>query len=235
MKHKRLAHADRRESILAAATRAFAAEGFGGTRTQQIAKAAGVSEALLFRHFPSKQALYDAVHERLIAIQDANFEVMTLPAPSTEGLVRMLWATLRACVYGRHSAQAAAAQRIMLLSLAGDGEHAREFYARAHRKGVRALAQAIEAARAAGDLDGESIDPRNAFALIGHIATMITSAQLTGKSVVPWAPSKDRLLRDAVHFCGRGIGLSEAALGRYEPSERSRAARLDEVVLLRLK
>jgi AcrR family transcriptional regulator len=235
MKRKRLASADRRESILAAATSVFAADGFGGTRTQQVAKAAGVSEALLFRHFPSKQALYDAVHERLIAIQDANFEVMTLPAPSTEGLVRMLWATLRACVYGKPSAQAVAAQRIMLLSLAGDGEHAREFYARAHRKGIRALARAIQAARASGDVDGEPVDPRNAFALIGQIATMITSAQLTGKSVVPWTPSKERLLRDAVHFCGRGIGLCDAALARYEPSDRSRAEPLDEVVLLRVK
>jgi AcrR family transcriptional regulator len=235
MKRKRLAHADRRESILAAATRAFAAEGFGGTRTQQIAKEAGVSEALLFRHFASKQALYDAVHERLIAIQDKNFEVMTLPAPSTEGLVRMLWATMRACVYGKPSDQAAAAQRIILLSLASDGEHAREFNARAQRKGGAALARAMAAARAAGDLDGEPMDPRNAFALIGHVATMIISAQLTGKSVVPVTASKDRLLRDAVHFCGRGIGLSEAALARYEPAERRRSERLDEVVLLRVK
>jgi TetR/AcrR family transcriptional regulator len=72
-KKTRLASADRRESILAAATHAFAAEGFGGARTQQIARAAGVSEALLFRHFPTKAALYEAVHARLIELQDANF------------------------------------------------------------------------------------------------------------------------------------------------------------------
>jgi AcrR family transcriptional regulator len=235
MKRKRLRHADRRESILAAATGAFASDGFGGARTQQIARAAGVSEALLFRHFPTKQALYDAVHERLIAIQDANFEVMTLPAASTEGLVSMLWATLRACVYGRPGSQATAAQRLMLLSLAGDGEHAREFYGRANRKGLRALAAALEAARAAGDLEGEPIEARNAFALIGYVATMLTSVQLTGKSVVPMTASKDRLLRDAVHFCGRGLGLSEGALARYAPAERPRSEALDAVVLLRVK
>ncbi len=123
----------------------------------------------------------------------------------------------------------------MLLSLAGDGAHAREFYVRAHRKGVRALSRALQAARAAGDLEGAPIDPRNAFALIGHVATMIISSQLTGRSVVPVTPSRERLLRDAVHFCGRGIGLSEAALARYEPADRPRTERLDEVVLLRVK
>lgn len=217
MKRKRLAHADRRNSILAAATNAFAAEGLGGARTQRIAKAAGVSEALLYRHFPSKQALYEAVHDRLIEMQDANFEVMTLPEPSTAGLVQMLWASLGACVYGGRGAQAAAAQRLMLLSLAGDGAHAREFYARAHRKGVRALARALEAARAAGDLVGDPIEPRNAFALIGDVAEMITASQLSGRSVIPTTASKERLLRDAVRFCGRGIGLTDAALDRHAP------------------
>jgi hypothetical protein len=63
---------------------------------------------------------------------------------------------------------------------------------------------------------------------------MIISAQLTGRSVVPCSPSKDSLMRDAVRFCGRGIGLSDAALSRYEPSARKRAERLDDVVLLRV-
>jgi len=217
MKKQRLASADRRESILAAATHAFAAEGFGGARTQQIARAAGVSEALLFRHFPSKAALYEAVHARLIELQDANFEVMTLPAPTTEGLVRMLWSTFRACVYARPSAQAAAGQRLMLLSLAGDGEHARLFHRRAFRLGLRALEQALAAAREAGDLTGEPISARNAFAFIGHVGTLIAAAQLPGRSVVPYAPPKERLLREAVRFCGRGLGLSEAALARHAP------------------
>src|SRR5215468_538334 len=190
MKRRRLASADRRESILVAATHAFAAEGFGGARTQQIARAAGVSEALLFRHFPTKAALYDAVHARLIELQDANFAAMTLPAPTTEGLVRMLWATFRACVDARRSAQAVASQRLLLLSLAGDGEHARLLHRRALRLGLRPLEQALEGARAAGDLAGQPISARNAFAFIGHVATLIAAAQRPEGPVVPYTPSK---------------------------------------------
>jgi len=225
MKKKRLAAADRRESILAAATQAFATDGFGGARTQQIARAAGVSEALLFRHFPSKAALYDAVHERLIGLQDANFELMALPSPTAEGLVRMLWATFRACVYGRTGAQVAIGQRLMLLSLAGDGEHARVFLRRALRLGLRPLGEALEAARASGDLTGQPIEARNAFAFIGHVAMMIAAARIPERSVVPYAPSKERLVRDAVRFCGRGLGLSEAALRRYAPERSAGLAR----------
>lgn len=218
MKKKRLAAADRRESLLAAATQAFAVDGFGGARTQQIARAAGVSEALLFRHFPSKAALYDAVHARLVELQDANFELMALPSATTEGLVRMLWATFRSCVHGTSGSQVATGQRLMLLSLAGDGEHARLFLRRALRLGLRPLEEALEAAREAGDLTGEPIAARNAFAFIGHVATMIAAARLPERSVVPYAPSKERLVRDAVRFCGRGLGLTEAALRRHAPA-----------------
>ncbi len=41
----------------------FASNGFEGTTTKAIAKAAGVSEALLFKHFPTKRALYAAILE----------------------------------------------------------------------------------------------------------------------------------------------------------------------------
>lgn len=52
---------ERQACLISAATSLFAENGFTGTTTKQIAKAAGVSEALLFKHFPTKQALYAAI------------------------------------------------------------------------------------------------------------------------------------------------------------------------------
>ncbi|MGD9728637.1 MAG: TetR/AcrR family transcriptional regulator, partial [Nitrospiraceae bacterium] len=51
----------RQANLIAAATTLFAARGFRGTTTKEIAKAAGVSEALLFKYFPTKRALYAAI------------------------------------------------------------------------------------------------------------------------------------------------------------------------------
>jgi TetR/AcrR family transcriptional regulator len=51
---------ERRRQILDAAAALFAESGFTGTTTRQIAAAVGISETLLFRHFPSKDALYAA-------------------------------------------------------------------------------------------------------------------------------------------------------------------------------
>ena len=51
----------RREQILETAVTLFSQKGFKGTTTKEIAKAAGVSEAMVFRHFENKEALYGAL------------------------------------------------------------------------------------------------------------------------------------------------------------------------------
>lgn len=51
----------RREQILRTAVDLFSQRGFKGTTTKEIAKAAGVSEAIIFRHFATKDELYGAI------------------------------------------------------------------------------------------------------------------------------------------------------------------------------
>jgi AcrR family transcriptional regulator len=55
---------ERRESILEAAGHVFAARGLHGTPTMEIAKAAGISQAYLFRLFPTKNELFVALVQR---------------------------------------------------------------------------------------------------------------------------------------------------------------------------
>jgi AcrR family transcriptional regulator len=52
---------DRRLQIAQVAMRLFSERGFRGTTTKEIAQAAGVSEAIIFRHFATKEELYTAI------------------------------------------------------------------------------------------------------------------------------------------------------------------------------
>ena len=52
---------DRRETVLATAISAFAARGYFGTTTVEVARAAGISQAYLYRLFPDKETLFAAV------------------------------------------------------------------------------------------------------------------------------------------------------------------------------
>jgi TetR/AcrR family transcriptional regulator len=57
----RLPAIDRRRQLLETALDLFSQKGFAATTTKEIAAAAGVTEAIIFRHFPSKHELYSAV------------------------------------------------------------------------------------------------------------------------------------------------------------------------------
>ena len=57
----RMTGVDRRLQILRVAMRLFSQRGFRGTTTKEIAQAAGVSEAMVFRHFATKEQLYSAI------------------------------------------------------------------------------------------------------------------------------------------------------------------------------
>jgi AcrR family transcriptional regulator len=57
----RMAGEERRLQILRIAVRLFSQRGFRGTTTKEIAQAAGVSEAMVFRHFATKEELYTAI------------------------------------------------------------------------------------------------------------------------------------------------------------------------------
>lgn len=56
----RLSAPERREQIISAARLVFQQSGFTGARTRDLAATAGVNEALLYRHFQSKEELFEA-------------------------------------------------------------------------------------------------------------------------------------------------------------------------------
>jgi len=69
---------ERQAGIIAAAAALFARRGFTGATTKAIARTAGCSEALVFKYFPTKRALYAAIlaekvplGEMMVAVEDA--------------------------------------------------------------------------------------------------------------------------------------------------------------------
>lgn len=75
-----------RQQLLDAATTVFSELGYAGATTKQIARAAGVSEGTIYRHFADKRDLFAAV---FVDRNAANFEAVTrLPALAGTKTVR---------------------------------------------------------------------------------------------------------------------------------------------------
>lgn len=83
---------DRRDSILNAASSAFARHGFAATSISEIAALAGVSDGLVYKYFSNKRDLLDcalkAFYERVIADLEREVHVGTTFVARLRNLVR---------------------------------------------------------------------------------------------------------------------------------------------------
>ena len=90
----RMSGDDRRRQLIEVAIDLFANKGFGGTTTREIATAAGVTEAVIFRHFATKQDLYQAILDTKCADPGTKDRLNELQAlmdvNDDEGLFRFL-------------------------------------------------------------------------------------------------------------------------------------------------
>lgn len=76
-----LNRAERRDAILRAAATAFARQGFAATSMDAVANAAGITRLIVYRHFESKEALYEAVLTRIAGRLRTELELRSSQGP----------------------------------------------------------------------------------------------------------------------------------------------------------
>jgi AcrR family transcriptional regulator len=214
MSATRLSSANRRASIIAAAKAVFARHGLEGARTQQIARTAGISEALLFRHFPTKTHIYRAVLREVVAEQNATFRLHGVVAPSTEGLLEILRRAIGHAMQGINASNSEG-MRMVIGSLTADGGYARLIYRRALRLTLPELEKALAAARADGGITGRPLSATNAAMFVENVGTMLMMARCHERMAIPYDEDDDRTLRDAILFCARGMGIVEERITAF--------------------
>ena len=142
----------RRQLILSAAKRCFARHGFAGTTTKSVAAAAAISEGLLFKHFPSKAALYaEILAEECEA--DPDLAHLLGQEPSTATLVELVTGMVRHFLQISEGPDQQEAQRLRLMTTShlDDGEFARLLYDKVGDLIGPVFTASLERAVAAGD------------------------------------------------------------------------------------
>jgi AcrR family transcriptional regulator len=219
----RLDSDERRRAIVRAAVPLFARKGFAGTTTRELAEVAGISEALLFKHFPSKQSLYREIRQLGCEGEPALETLAALP-PSTATLVAMLRFMVRHFLHagGTERGEFDSRLRLVTHSFLEDGEYARELFEAVSERVLPLFEASYAAAMAAGDIAAQPARPRNLFWFAQHVAVMMALAGLPGRSCVPCEGTLDELVDEAAAFILRGIGMSDAAIAAAD--ERARQA-----------
>lgn len=205
----------RRQLILGAAKRCFARNGFAGTTTKSVAAAAAISEALLFKHFPSKAALYAEILAEECEADPALAHLLG-QEPSTTALVELMQSMVRHFLDIADGPDIEEAQRLRLMvnSHLDDGEFARLLYAKVEKLIGPMFVASLEAAIASGDASRIGREPANLFWFAHHTVLTAAMTRLPAVACLAYADAEG-LERQLCEFLLRGIGLHDAAILKH--------------------
>jgi AcrR family transcriptional regulator len=209
---------ERRSAIVAAVRRVFAEKGFHGTTTRELAREAGVSEALLFKHFPNKQALYSAM---LVSCSQhlgaAMFERLQALEPSGSTLVILVHILISNFLAKEHAGadDPSIQTRLMLHSIMDDGEFARLRLRQIGECWIPKMEECLKAAIAAQEV----VEGPGQLNLRGWLAHQLASGVrihlLPPDGVIDFEITREQLTEQTVWFALRGMGMTNAAIKRH--------------------
>jgi AcrR family transcriptional regulator len=210
-----MSSADRRAAIINAAQRVFVEKGFDRTTTRELAEAAGVSEALLFKHFPNKAALYTAIQMSCFKEEGGKFaDRLESLEPSTATLVFLVLDLVSHILKGPPDDEGRLFFRLVLRSLMDEGEFTRLAIQGGPSRWVNKVEDCIRAADRAGDMLDRPVSASLAGWIAHQLIAGIVLHSLPRKAVIDYRVSHDELVKQVVWFCLRGMGLKEEAIRR---------------------
>ncbi|MFB6462110.1 TetR/AcrR family transcriptional regulator [Bradyrhizobium tunisiense] len=205
----------RRQLILGAAKRCFARHGYTGTTTKSVAAAAAISEALLFKHFPSKAALYaEILSDECEA--DPDFMELLEREPSTATLVELVRGMVDHFLRMADGPDQEEVQRLRLMATShlDDGEFARLMYAKIETLIGAIFVASLERAIASGDARPCRGEPLNLFWFAHHTVMTAALTRLPAAPCLDYGKAND-LEQQLCEFLLRGIGLNDAAIASH--------------------
>lgn len=224
---KTLSGEERRNSIIGAAARLFAENGYHGTSIRQIARAAEVSEALIYKHFMSKEELYEETlnySRSMLSITTEELESLPLGTWTLVAMVYLAVSLIALDVPGR-TAEQRAHERLLFQSLTGDISFARRHFKNLEESWAGLLQANYEAAVAAGDFLPCPESARNRMWFVHHLAMAINLCHLSGEPAFEYEGTREELVEQAVLFCLRGGGMTPEAIDKYYQPRELRALR----------
>src|SRR5437879_4871491 len=172
---QRLSAEQRRTAIVKAALPLFARKGFANTTSRDLAEAAGVSEALIYKHFPSKESLYAEIQNFGCQGATSAFEKIESLEPSSSSLVRVLYILMRSLAIDKSKDLLGweTRHRLVLHSCLEDGAFPRYLFNNHFRVCFEKIVACLAAAEAAGELIRSPISKQNRVLFAQHLACMI--------------------------------------------------------------
>ena len=208
---------DRKAKITEAARGVFAQKGFYGAGMREIAKAANVSESLIYQHFASKEVLYGEIYFYIDSEIEDLCNSFRDAEPSIETLVRIVYSISNMIlleVPGREEEQKTF-ERLLAYSLLENPNFAKALFQKYDNELTPLWMASVLKAQESGAMYEPLVEPTMKMWLFHHLVMAINFLNLSGETLFPYKGTTNEFIESMVIFILRGIGLKDASVNKY--------------------
>jgi len=214
---RRMNREDRRISIVNAAANIFSERGYHGASVREIARAANVSEALLYRHFSSKKALYNSLGDYIEHQISTLVNGLNDRKPGTQTLVQIVYCLVMMIHTGMPGGkeQQRPFERLLVYSFMENTKFAEMVFDLYHAELAPIWNKCVEAAIKEKSVKRVNLSSENRMWFVHHLAMAVNILHFSGEAVFHYDVSREKLTEEVIRFTLMGIGMTEQSIKKY--------------------
>jgi AcrR family transcriptional regulator len=163
---------DTKERILAAALEMFSQNGYAGTNIRELSESLGLVKSAMYRHFESKEAIWNTLLDELIAYYEAQFGSTEHLPPVPESLGELVTMTMRMVNFTIHDEKVVKSRKLLSIEQFRD-DRARDLATKYFLTGLKDMFTQIFAAMMDKGLLRRDNPAMLAFAYTAPISALI--------------------------------------------------------------
>ena len=163
---------DTKERILAAALEMFSQNGYAGTNIRELSESLGLVKSAMYRHFESKDAIWNTLLDELIAYYEARFGSMEHLPPVPDSLEELVTMTMRMVDFTIHDEKVVKSRKLLSIEQFRD-ERARDLATKYFLTGLKDMFTQIFAGMMEKGLLRQDDPAMLAFAYTAPISALI--------------------------------------------------------------
>lgn len=163
---------DTKERILAAALEMFSQNGYAGTNIRELSESLGLVKSAMYRHFESKDAIWNTLLDELIAYYEARFGSEEHLPPVPDSLEELVTMTMRMVNFTTHDEKVVKSRKLLSIEQFRD-ERARDLATKYFLTGLKDMFTQLFAAMMGKGLLRRDDPAMLAFAYTAPISALI--------------------------------------------------------------
>lgn len=205
---------ERKKQIIENLIPLFTSRGFASVTSKDMAQAAEVSEALIFKYFPNKKDIYASVQDHIAKDMEQEIAALCALQPSFQSFSMFLSKFLHVCILEPDQLNKMFST-LMMRSIIEDGEFAREFIAKKMTFVAPFVEACLKECKKEERLSESHTPEKLGLWFVDHICIMIYLNTRGEIPTVEYGYSRKNLSAEVANFCLRGLGFNKDSIDKF--------------------